>query len=122
MNLKTNNMNQLNLVLLIGNVSRIPKFIKISDSEHEIITFLLKTNDYGVKKDDVEWHEVRFLTKYPDNYRHNLCNGQKVIVTGQIKTDKWEDEKTGAKKTSKIINAKSVTWEPGQLNKENQKE
>lgn len=94
-------MNDLNSVLLEGNLTRDPE-MKYTQSGSAICTFSIAVNR-SYKKGD-EWEkEVSFIDvtvwgKPAENCSQYLKKGRGVRVVGRLKQDRWEkDGKTNSK-------------------------
>ena len=104
-----------NLVILIGNLGGDVE-VKTFDDGNKIGTFSLATsesykNKQGEKITNTEWHRcvVRF-TKQVETMEKYLSKGDKISITGSLKTRSYED-KDGKKVFMTEIMVKDFTFE-----------
>ena len=110
-------MSYLNQVQLIGSLGKNPEILKEADSgcfvRLSIATNKKYTNAAGETIQDTQWHTVYLNNgtgKYAASY---LKKGDKVLVLGELRTQKWQDKKGQARssigvyaKTCRTLTAK----------------
>jgi single-strand DNA-binding protein len=92
-----NIMSYLNSVTLIGNLGKNPEVLKETDNGKFVRLQLATTKKYlnAEKKEveDTQWHTVYLsngVGKFAATYLHK---GDKVLIVGELRNNKWEDEK-----------------------------
>lgn len=97
----------VNMVSLLGNVGKDPE-IKTFESGDQIAKVSLATSEKwtdkktGEKKEATEWHNLVFrggIVSVVENY---VKKGDKLFVTGKIKTRKWQDDSGQDRYTTEI--------------------
>ncbi|MEA1876828.1 MAG: single-stranded DNA-binding protein [Bacteroidota bacterium] len=99
-------MNNLNSVLLEGNLTADPK-LNITSNGTSVCHFSIATNRY-YKKDDVYVQKVIFTDievwqGLADNCAQYLMKGRGVRVVGRIDQDKWIDKNNNNRTKLKIV-------------------
>jgi single-strand DNA-binding protein len=89
----------INQIVLLGRLGRDPE-LRYSASGTAISTFSLCFNSY---KEKVGWIEVTSFNKLAESISKNLVKGSKVVVSGMLDEDKWEDQSGNKKSKLKII-------------------
>jgi len=98
-------MNQLNSVLLEGNLVRDPE-VKIIGSGSSVCNFTLASNRFYKKENEkehqkeVSYFDVEVWSKLAENCERYLQKGSGVRVVGRLKQDRWSDDQ--GKNRSKI--------------------
>ena len=96
----------LNQVTLLGNVGQDPQIVVVGNDR--IMKFSVATNEPWTNskgEQHVEWHYVS--ARMNDNIEsQKIQKGTRVLVTGRIKTSKWESD--GEKKSKTEIIASEV--------------
>ncbi len=91
----------VNYVLLIGNVGKDPD-VRFTGNGNAVANFSVATSEsykFGDEwKTATEWHNIVAWGKTAEYIGENVQKGDKVVVIGKLKTDSWEDKKTGDKK------------------------
>lgn len=99
-------MSSMNLVLLLGNVTRDPE-LKSTAGGLSILEFSLATNTRKKQGDswvDVpEYHSIVTFGKQAEQCAAALKKGSKAQVRGRIETQKWTDKDNVKRYTTKII-------------------
>ena len=100
-----------NQVILIGNIGRDPE-LKTTSKGETMASFTLATSngyfDKQAKKwNDLpsDWHNIRCFGAVAEQL-HDYSKGQRVLVTGKLKTDQYE--KDGEKKSFTYVNIESI--------------
>lgn len=101
-------MTGLNKAQIIGNLGQDPE-VRYLDNGTAVANFSVATSETwkdknnGEKVTNTEWHRVtlwRGLAEVAEKY---LKKGQKVYISGKIKTRKWEDKDGIERTTTEII-------------------
>lgn len=92
----------LNLVQLIGNLTRDPE-TRYTASGTAVSTFGLATNkswkdDAGEQKELTEFHNIVVWGKLAEICQQLLSKGMKIYVQGSLTTRSWQDEASGITK------------------------
>lgn len=95
-------MPNLNLVLLMGNLTRDPE-VKYTTSGTPIASFGLAVNrTYMVgeeKRQEVTFLDIEFWGKQAEALGKYVHKGDPLHITGRLKLDQWEDKQTGQKRS-----------------------
>lgn len=96
----------LNLVMLIGNLTRDPQ-IKVTPSGASVCTFGLATNSRYKKPDGsyeelTEFHNIVAWSKLAEICGAKLKKGMKVYVQGELRSRAWEDEKGSKQRKTEV--------------------
>lgn len=86
----------LNKVTLIGNLTRDPE-MKTTAGGQILCMFSIATNreftdSSGIKKDQVEYHEIVSWSKLAEICGKYLVKGKKIYVEGRLQTRQWDGE------------------------------
>lgn len=99
----------MNRATLIGHLGKDPE-IRSTEGGHKICNFSLATSERwkdkntGEKKEQTEWHRiVVFNEKLIDVIDRFVKKGAKVLVEGQIRTRKWEDQAGQPRYSTEIV-------------------
>lgn len=89
----------LNLVQLIGNLTRDPE-MRYTTSGSAVVTFGLATNkswkdEAGEQKELTEFHNIVAWGKLAEICQQLLAKGMKVYIQGSLTTRSWQDETSG---------------------------
>jgi single-strand DNA-binding protein len=102
-------MSYLNQVMLIGNLGNAPEVLKEDQKGCFVRLSIATTHKYknadGNEVQKPEWHKVFASNgqgKYAASY---LKKGDKVLIVGELKSQKWTDKKTGEDKSSTAVYA-----------------
>lgn len=92
----------LNLVQLIGNLTRDPE-MRYTTGGSPVVTFGLATNkswkdDAGELKELTEFHNIVAWGKLAEICQQLLAKGMKIYVQGSLTTRSWTDEASGVMK------------------------
>lgn len=89
-------MSYLNSVTLLGNLGKNPEVLKDTDKGKFVRLQLATTKKYrNAEKElvpDTQWHTVYLngtAATFAATYLHT---GDKVLITGELRTNKWEDK------------------------------
>jgi single-strand DNA-binding protein len=50
-------------------------------------------------QEETEWHDIEVWGKSAEACGQHLAKGARVYVEGRIKTDRWEDQQSGQKRS-----------------------
>lgn len=89
----------LNLVQLIGNLTRDPE-IRYTTNGTAVVTFGIATNkswkdESGEQKELTEFHNLVAWGKLGEICQQLLTKGMKIYVQGSLTTRSWQDEASG---------------------------
>lgn len=89
----------LNLVQLIGNLTRDPE-MRYTTNGSAVVTFGLATNkswkdESGEQKELTEFHNIVAWGKLAEICQQLLAKGMKVYIQGSLTTRSWQDETSG---------------------------
>ena len=112
-------MNNLNSVLVEGNLTRDPVFTE-SPKGTSICSFSIANNRYYKQEEEI-YNEVSYLdietwSKLADICSQHLTRGRGVRVVGRVKQDRWSDSEGKNHNRVKII-AEHVEFKPYPKNK-----
>jgi len=104
----------LNKIILVGNLTRDPA-LQALPTGTKVASFGLATNRVwkdanGVKKEDVEFHNIIVFGKQAENVAQYMKKGNSLLVEGRIRTTNWEDKTSGEKKYRTEIVADSIQF------------
>lgn len=89
----------LNKVMLIGHLGSKPTIRAFPDGTL-VATLSLATNRHwtnqqGEKQQDTTWHRIQLFGKLAEIAERYLQSGAHLYIEGRIRTNKWQDQKTG---------------------------
>ena len=88
-------MNNLNSILLEGNLTRDPDLVKTSKGK-SICKFSIATNRYyktqDVYKNEVSYFSIEVWAGLADICMQNLTKGRGVRIVGRLKQERWKGE------------------------------
>lgn len=91
----------MNKVILIG---RLGDSVELAYTANQtpIAKFRIATSEHylkdGEKKTSTEWHSIKVIGKMGEICNTFLAKGSQCMVEGKLRTDSWDDKKTGEKK------------------------
>lgn len=98
--------NSLNEVRLIGNLGRDP-VVKVTPAGKIIVLLSIGTTFSWREGDDwkeeTEWHRCVFFGPKAESISKRFKKGDKIFVSGRIKTKTWIDSQTQLEKSTKEI-------------------
>ena len=97
----------INKVFLLGKLQKDPDFKhtgKTPVCRYKLETKLDYTTKSGEKKEIKEWHNIKSFGKQAENDSRFLKENSQVYIEGTIKTESWDDKKTGKKVYMTFIN------------------
>ena len=90
--------NDVNRVLLIGNLGRDPE-VRFMQDGSKVVNMSVATSESwrdkqtGERREKVEWHPVVILDQnLADVAEKHLRKGSKIFIAGQLQTRKWTDQ------------------------------
>lgn len=100
-----------NTITLVGNLTRDPK-LRFTPSGLAVVKFgLAINNNYtdrnGAKVEESHFYEVEAWRELASNVAESLAKGDRVIVSGQLKYQAWENE-AGEKRSKLVVAADSI--------------
>lgn len=108
-------MNQLNSIIVEGNVTRDPEF-KETAAGHKICIIPLAVNRFfktssgdGVK--EVSYFDIETFGKMAENCKKNAEKGRGLRVVGRLKQNRWTDNE-GKNRSSVAIVAEHIEFKP----------
>ncbi len=86
----------LNLVQLIGHVSKEPETLKSGKNGSfvrvSLSTVKTYTSETGERKEVVDWHTVYFNNRLGNVVKEHLNKGSYIYVSGELRTTVWQDK------------------------------
>jgi len=98
----------VNNITILGNITRDPE-LRFTPSGTAVVSFGLAVNRNIQNKKSGEWQtEVDFFNvtawyKLAENCAESLSKGDRVLVSGRLSQDSWEDKEGQKRSTVKII-------------------
>jgi len=97
-------MPSVNKVILVGHLGKDPEVREMQNGS-KIVSASLATSESwsdkqtGNKQESTEWHRLIFFGKVGETAEKYLKKGSLVYVEGSIRTNEWQDQNTGEKKS-----------------------
>jgi len=97
----------LNRVMLIGNLGKDPE-IRYTAGGTAVASFSVATTEkwkdkQGQQQAETEWHNIVVWNKLAEICGDYLKKGNKVYLSGKIKTRKWQDKDGNDRYTTEIV-------------------
>ncbi len=94
----------------VGNLVRDIQLTKVGQNEMVVGSTALAVNRYMGKdrEQEVSYFEVTMWGDMASNAANSLNKGQRVIVTGRLQQDTWEDKETQAKRSKVVLVADEI--------------
>ncbi len=98
----------VNNITILGNITRDPE-LRFTPSGTAVVNFGLAVNRSVQNKNSGEWQtEVDFFNitawyKLAENCAESLSKGDRVLVSGRLSQDSWEDKEGQKRSTVKVI-------------------
>ena len=98
----------VNNITILGNITRDPE-LRFTPSGTAVVSFGLAVNRSIQNKKSGEWQtEVDFFNvtawfKLAENCAESLSKGDRVLVSGRLSQDSWEDKEGQKRSTVKVI-------------------
>jgi single-strand DNA-binding protein len=104
----------VNKVILVGNLGADPE-VRTTQGGMAIANLRIATSERrkgqdGAYSDVTEWHRVTVFGKDAENAQKFLKKGRQVYIEGSIRTQKYQDKKTGEDKYSTEIAANQIKF------------
>src|SRR5258706_4842314 len=109
----------LNLVQLIGNLTRDPELRYTPNNSTAVCTIGLATNrswtskDGGERQEETQYHRVIVWGKLAEICGKYLKKGNKAYVQGRLQTRKWQNKDGQEKETTEIVADNVIILTPG---------
>ncbi|MCK5720113.1 MAG: single-stranded DNA-binding protein [Thiomargarita sp.] len=100
----------VNKVILIGNLGNDPD-VRYTAAGSAVANFSLATSERwqdkqtGEWQERTEWHRVVFFGRQAEVVKQYLHKGSQIYVEGKLQTDKWVDQNSVERYTTKVIGA-----------------
>ncbi len=96
-------MDNLNKVMLIGNLTRDPE-LRVTPKGTAICTFSLAVNrkfrdESGADREEVTYVDIEAWGKAGENISKYCTKGRPLFVEGRLRLDQWEDKNTKEKRS-----------------------
>lgn len=106
----------MNLVVLAGRIGKDPE-TSYTQGGTAKTRFSLATSERfndssGQPKEITDWHNITVWGKRGEHVQKYLSKGSYVVVRGKIRTESWDDQKTGQKRYMTHIIADNVEFGP----------
>lgn len=100
-------MKDLNMVFLMGNLTRDPE-LRYTPNGQAVASFAVATNrrwtdQSGEKKDSVEYTDVVVWGKLAETVSNYLKKGRRVHVIGRLQTRNWEAQDGSKRNKTEVI-------------------
>jgi len=104
----------LNRVLLIGNLTRDPE-LRYTPGGAAVCEFAIAINNtyttkQGEKREEVTFIDITTWARQAEICAEYLKKGRPVFVEGRLKQDRWDDQKTGQKRSKITVTAERVQF------------
>ncbi|MBX2841480.1 MAG: single-stranded DNA-binding protein [Flammeovirgaceae bacterium] len=106
----------INKVTLLGYLGKDPECSNLENgtkfTHFSIATTESYKDQHGEKKTVTEWHHCEAWRGIAETVSKYLKKGSPVLVEGRLKTEKWEEPKTGFKRSLTKVVVTSLTLLP----------
>jgi len=100
----------INSITIAGTATRDPE-VKFFDSGSGVAKFAIAVNQYSKKEGQSSYFlDVEVWGKLAEVVSDQVSKGNRVIVSGDLKTETYTSKKTGENVTKFIINARAVDF------------
>ena len=104
----------MNNVSLIGNLGADPE-LRYTQSGTPVASMSIAvnkrwTNKDGEKQEKTDWFRVVAYGASAENHSKYLNKGSQIGVSGELRTDTWDDKDTGAKRSKTYVVANRVDY------------
>ena len=105
----------VNKVILVGFMGKDPE-VRYTSGGQAVASLRIATSrgwterESGQRKEETEWHDIEVWGKSAEACGQHLAKGARVYVEGRIKTDRWEDQQSGQKRSRVKIVAEVVRF------------
>lgn len=101
----------MNSITVTGNLTADPE-MQVFDSGTAKATFSIADNrtwtDNGEKKEQVSYYEIHAWRYLAEDVARVLSKGNRVVVSGRIEQQTWNDKTTGDKRSKIVIIADNI--------------
>ena len=94
-----------NQASLTGNLGRDPE-IRHFESGKSLAQFSIAVSTGRDKPAD--WFDIECWNKSAERAVQRLSKGSRVVVTGSLRQERWQDRQTGAQRSKVVLNAESI--------------
>ena len=101
-----------NSLTLVGNLTREPD-LRYTPSGQAVVSFGLAINNNwtdrttGEKHEEAHFYEVQAWRTLAENAAESLHQGDRVIVSGQLKFEQWQND-AGENRSKHVVEADSI--------------
>jgi len=103
----------VNKVILVGNLGKDPD-VRYTTSGAAVASFSIATSESwkdkntGEKQERTEWHNVTAFNKLTEIIGEYVKKGSQIYIEGSLRTEKYQDKKTGEDRYSTKIIANNI--------------
>ena len=94
-----------NQASLTGNLGDFPE-IRYFESGKSKASFRIAVSAGKDKSPD--WFEVECWNQSAERAMQRLSKGSRVVVTGSLKQERWQDRQTGTQRSKVVLNAEAI--------------
>ena len=94
-----------NQVSLTGNLGDFPE-IRYFESGKSKASFRIAVSTGKDKSPD--WFDVECWNESAERVMQRLSKGSRVVVSGSLKQERWQDSKSGARRSKVVLNAEAI--------------
>lgn len=101
-------------ITFAGNLAADPE-LRFTPSGRQVARFTVMENRRRRTEDGQGWedaepnvHRVQVWGSFAENVVESCQKGDRVTVTGEVRTDRWTDKETGQERTSQHVRADEV--------------
>lgn len=106
-------MSNINTINMFGNLTRDPE-IRHANSGLAIVNGALAVNRWRKDKEDyVSYFDFKLFGKTAEAFERNHSKGDKVLLTGYLEQERWEDKSTGAARSKVVLVVESFEFVKG---------
>ena len=111
-------MSSFNKVILMGNLTRDPE-LRSTQAGASVCRITLATSRQFKAGDGSQREETAFIDcdawgRTADTIAQYCQKGRPLLVEGRLKQEKWEDKKTGEKRTKLVVSVESFSFVGGE--------
>lgn len=105
----------VNKVFILGNLGKAPN-LRYTGTGKAVCEFSVATTERwtdknsGEKKEVTDWHTIQIWGKLGEICGERLRKGNKVYVDGSLRSQSWDDNKTGQKRYRTIVAANKIEF------------